>query len=133
MLERSLVQTRGFRNVGPEHARTGFEFLLRLPNYRGMRASLADGVDVIVDGEPFPYTHNRMVLEGRELTLEQLRAAVDLRWNLDQAATVRVTKPGGLSIGVHEISVGVRIRQPYFPIEFQPSVITETRKATIVL
>jgi hypothetical protein len=74
-----------------------------------------------------------MVLEGRELTLEQLRAAVDLRWNLDQPATVRVTKPGGLSIGVHEISVGVRIRQPYFPIEFQPSVITETRKATIVL
>jgi Domain of unknown function (DUF6379) len=133
MLERSLVQSRGFRNTGPGDARTGFEFLLRLPNYRGMRASLADGVDVTVDGEHFPFAGNRMVVRGKELTLEQLRDAVALRWEIDQPAIVRVTKPGGLAVGVHEISVGVRIRQPYFPIEFQPSVITETRKATIVL
>jgi Domain of unknown function (DUF6379) len=133
MLERSLVQSRGFRNTGPEGARTGFEFLLRLPNYRGMRASLADGVDVTVDGEQFPFAANRMIVQGKELTLEQLRDAVTLRWEIDQPAIVRVTKPGGLAVGVHEISVGVRIRQPYFPIEFQPSVITETRKATIVL
>lgn len=133
MLERSLVQSRGFRNTGPEGDRTGFEFLLRLPNYRGMRASLADGVDVTVDGEHFPHTENRMVIQNRELTLEQLRAATDLRWALDQPAIVRVSKPGGLSIGVHEISVRVRMRQPYFPIEFQPSIITEARKATIVL
>jgi hypothetical protein len=133
MLERSLVQSRGFRNTGPEGARTGFEFLVRLPNYRGMRASLADGIDVTVDGEHFTFAVNRMVVQGKELTLDQLRDAVALRWEIDQPAIVRVTKPGGLAVGVHEISVGVRIRQPYFPIEFQPSVITETRKATIVL
>lgn len=133
MLERSLVQTRGFRNTGPAGARTGFEFLLRLPNYRGMRASLADGVDVEVDGESYPYTANRLVLQGRELTLEQLREATELRWAVDEPALVRVARPGGLAVGVHRISVGVRIRQPYFPIEFQPSVIQETREATIVL
>ena len=132
MLERSLVQTRGFRNTGPEAARTGFEFLLRLPNYRGMRASLADGVDVTVDGEHFPHTGNLMIVQGRSLTLGELREAVDLRWVIGEPVVVRVTKPGGLSVGVHEISVGVRIRQPYIPIEFQPSVISETRKGTIV-
>lgn len=133
MLERALVQSRGFRSIGPAGARTGFEFLLRLPNYRGMRASLADGVDVTVDGECFPYTANRLVVADREMTLEQLRAATDLRWAVDELVIVRVAKPGGLAVGVHEISVGVRIRQPYFPIEFQPSVIHETREATIVL
>ena len=133
MLERRLMQTRGFRNTGPEKARTGFELLLRLPNYRGMRASLADGVDVTVDGETFLHTANRMVVEGQELTLAQLREATHLRWNLGEPVIVRVTRAGGLAVGVHEVTVGVRIRQPYIPIEFQPSVVTETRKATIVL
>lgn len=133
MLERSLVQTRGFRNVGPQYAYTGFEFLLRLPNYRGMRASLADGVDVTIDGEHFPHTSNTLVIQGQELTLSQLREAVNLRWALDEPALVRVVKPGGLAVGVHEISVGVRLRQPYFPIQFQPSIVSETREATIVL
>jgi hypothetical protein len=132
MLERALVQSRGFRNTGPAAAPTGFEFLLRLPNYRGMRASLVDGVDATVDGEQFPYAANRLVIQGFELTLDRLREAAHLRWEIDQLATVRVSKPGGLAVGVHEISVAVRIRQPYFPIEHQPSVITETRKATIV-
>jgi len=133
VLERSLVQSRGFRNTGPEDARTGFEFLLRLPNYRGMRASLVDGVDVDVDGESFPHTANRLVIQGRELTLGQLRETTDLRWTLDEPVVVRVARPGGLATGVHRIGVGVRIRQPYFPIQFQPSVIHETREATIVV
>jgi Domain of unknown function (DUF6379) len=132
VLERSLVQSRGFRNIGPENNRTGFEFLLRLPNYRGMRASLADGVDVTVDGENFPHSINTMIIRGRELSLDQLREAVDLRWALDETVVVRVSKPGGLAVGVHSIEVGVRIRQPYIPIQFQPSIINEVREATII-
>ena len=103
MLERLLVQSRGFRNTGPTNGPTGFELLVRLPNYRGMRASLADGVDVTVDGEHFPHADNHLVIQGRDLALDQLREATDLRWNIDEPATVRVAKPGGLSIGVHEI------------------------------
>jgi hypothetical protein len=133
MLERHLVQSVGFRNTGPEHARTGFEFRLRLPYYRGIRASLLDGVDVVVDGEQFGFEGNRVVLHGREMTLAELRETVDVHWPIDAAATVRVPRPGGLQVGVHEIGVGVRLRQSYFPIEFQPSIVTETRMATIVL
>lgn len=133
MLERALVQSRGFRNIGPTGQRSGFELLLRLPNYRGMRASLVDGVDVTVDEVLYPRELNRLVVQGRELSFAQLREAVDLRWTLEEPAVVRVSKPGGLSVGVHDVTVAVRIRQPYFPIEFQPSVMTETREATIVL
>lgn len=133
MLERTLVQSRGFRNTGPPGNRSGFELMLRLPNYRGMRASLVDGVDVIVDDVLFPYETNYLILQGRELSLAQLREAVDLRWTLEEPAIVRVLKAGGLSVGVHDVAVAVRIRQPYFPIEFQPSIIRESREATIVL
>lgn len=133
MLERTLVQSRGFKNVGPELARTGFELRLRLPSYRGLRASLVDGVDVTVDGERFGFESNRYALGGREYTLAELREATETRWPLEEAGVVRVTKAGGLAVGVHEITVGVRIRQSYVPIEFQPSVIVETRHATVVL
>lgn len=132
MLERTLVQSTGFRNIGAPGGRTGFEFRLRLPSYRGLRASLVDGVDVSVDGEHFACDGNRYVLGADEFTLDQLRDAVDVRWPLGETCTVRVAKAGGLEAGTHEITVGVRIRQSYIPIEFQPSVFTETRHATVV-
>ncbi|CAN7445714.1 C-glycoside deglycosidase beta subunit domain-containing protein [Massilia sp. LjRoot122] len=132
MLERTLVQSTGFRNVGAEGARTGFEFRLRLPSYRGLRASLVDGVDVTVNGERFSCEDNRYALADRELSIGQLRDAVDLRWPLGETCVVRVARPGGLATGTHQITVGIRIRQSYIPIEFQPSVFTETRYATVV-
>jgi hypothetical protein len=51
---------------------------------------------------------------------------------MDEAGVVRVARPGGLAPGVHEVTVSVRIRQSYIPIEFQPSIISETRHATVV-
>jgi hypothetical protein len=133
MLERTLVQSAGFRNTGAEGARSGFEFRLRLPSYRGLRASLVDGVDVVVDGEEFGHAANRYLIGGSELSYEQLREAADVRWPMDEAGVVRVARTGGLATGVHAVTVRVRIRQSYIPIEFQPSVFVESRHATLVL
>jgi hypothetical protein len=132
MLERTLVQSAGFRNTGEEGARSGFEFRLRLPSYRGLRASLVDGVGVVVDGEEFGHEANRYLIGGAEFTLDQLREAADVRWPMDEAGVVRVAKDGGLAPGVHEVTVRVRIQQSYIPIEFQPSVFVESRYATVV-
>lgn len=52
MLERSHIQSSGFRNVGPQGARTGFEVRVRQANYRSSRLSLIEGVDIVVEG-PF--------------------------------------------------------------------------------
>lgn len=133
MLERTLVQSTGFRNVGAAQHRTGFELRLRLPSYRGLRACLVDGVDVTVDGERFDCADNRYLLGGDEYTFEQLRCATEARWQLGQTCTVRVARGGGLATGVHQVAVAVRIRQSYIPIEFQPSVFFESRFATVVL
>ena len=35
-------------------------------------------------------------LQGRTLTLDELRASTDVRWQLDEPATITVPKPGGL-------------------------------------
>ena len=54
MLDRNVIQGRGFRNVMDGGRITGFEFQLRNPNYRGTSASLLDGIDVTIDGERIP-------------------------------------------------------------------------------
>lgn len=132
MLERTLVQSSGFRNIQRDGQIVGFELRVRLPSYRGLRLSLIDGVSVKVNDELFEYECNRIALHGREYALDQLREETTDRWAIDEVATVRVDKPGGLPAGVHKVEVGIRIRQSYVPIEYQPTVIWETRHATIV-
>lgn len=132
MLERTQMQSSGFRNTGSPDAPTGFQLRLRLPNYRGTRLSLIDGVDVTVDGESFSHEANRIEVEGRTYGISELREETAARWPIGVAATVFVDKPGGLAPGIHTVVTTVRLRQPYFPIEFQPTLATEERKATIV-
>ncbi|MFD0392662.1 DUF6379 domain-containing protein [Streptomyces nogalater] len=131
MLERPIIQQRGFRNTADDTGVTGFQLLLRNPNYRGIAGSLVDGADVIVDGHPFPREAQRWTLQGRTFTLDELRASTDVRWQLDETATLTVDHPGGLSAGVHRIEAAVHLR-PYIPEVAGPSVFRSATTATIV-
>ena len=115
MLDRNILQGRGFRNVTRDNTVVGFQFELRNPNYRGTSASLLDGIDVIVDGEQWEHSVPTWTVQGREYTFDELRASDTVRWQLDETATVTVPKPGGLSDGIHEVQAVVYLRRPYFP------------------
>ncbi|NMN04684.1 MULTISPECIES: DUF6379 domain-containing protein [unclassified Novosphingobium] len=133
LLEQAPIQSTGFRNYGPVDAREGFEIRIRTPNYRGFRISLLDGVDVAVDGERFGYENNLFALNGQTFSLEELRAASDVRWELGDPATIIVPRPGGLEPGIHQVYVGCRVRYPYFPPKLQPHTMPWNRLLTIVL
>lgn len=133
MYEYHLIQSTGFRNCGPEGARTGFEVRLRLPNYRGMRLSLLDGVDVTVDGAFFSHEINSVILRGESYDLEAMREATTVRWPMGEFGSVFVPKAGGLAPGIHDIKVSARVRSPYFPPHLQPLPVKAQRLATIVL
>src|SRR3954449_9314234 len=115
MLDVAVIQGRGFRNVLEDGRVTGFQFQLRNPNYRGVAASLLDGIDVVVDGERVPEHVPLWTLQGRTLTLDQLRASTDVRWQLDEPAVITVPKPGGLSTGGHQIKITIYLRRSYIP------------------
>ncbi|WP_367281260.1 C-glycoside deglycosidase beta subunit domain-containing protein [Demequina lignilytica] len=132
MLDINPIQSRGFANTLVDGAAVGFQLDLRNPNYRGLSASLVDGVDVTVDGHLFPHEGNVYVLEGRELTLAELRRTTSGRWDLDRTMTVKVPLAGGLERGVHRVAVDVRLRAPYIPIEFQPNVFHFEREAILI-
>lgn len=132
MLEQSMIQARGFRNVGSAGDATGFELRIRSPYYRGTWTNLIEGVRVEVDGESFPGEAITWSIEGNDYTAEQLRDSSEARWPLTEAATLRVGKRGGLSVGIHDVTVALSFRMSYIPIELQPQTWTTTRKGTIV-
>ena len=91
LLERDLIQSVGFRNVTDGGRVTGFQFRVRMPSYRGMAASLIDGIAVrvggIVDvGPDVPL----WTFGGRTYTLQQLWDSDGVRWPLEEAAVVTV-------------------------------------------
>lgn len=132
MLDRELIQNRGFRNVFTKGKATGFEFQLRMPNYRGVWGSLIDGVTVTVGDQTWDSEVPQWTLQGREFSITELRASTDVRWQLDELAVITVPLEGGLTAGVHHVSVDIALQAPYIPVEFQPSIFHSERKITIV-
>lgn len=132
MLDRQLIQTRGFKNRRAGDVVSGFQLRLRMPSYRGMWVNLIDGVDVTVDQHTWTADQTRWEFDGHEYSLEELRRSSGVRWQLEEAATVVVPAPGGLDAGVHEVEIALRLRMSYIPVEHQPTVFTDSRKVTIV-
>jgi sugar phosphate isomerase/epimerase len=132
LLEKDLIQATGFRNVHSGGRVTGFQFRVRMPSYRGMAASLIDGiavkvgsfVDVAADVPLWTFG-------GKTYSLSELWASDGVRWQLEDAATVTVPFPGGLPEGVHEVSIELRLRMSYIPIEHQPTIARASRHVTL--
>jgi Domain of unknown function (DUF6379) len=132
MLEQSMIQTKGFRNSEQGGEPAGFEVRIRSPYYRGTWTNLIDGVRVEVDGEAFRHEEIVWSISGSDYTADELRESDTARWPLTETATLRVPKPGGLSVGIHDVTVALSFRMSYIPVELQPQTWTATRKATIV-
>lgn len=132
LLERDLIQSVGFRNVREGDEITGFQLRLRMPSYRGMAASLIDGVAVRVgDLVDVPADVPLWTLQGKTYTLQELWDGDGVRWPLEDAAIVTVPHPGGLPDGVHEVSIELRLRMSYIPVEHQPSTYAVTKHVTL--
>ena len=104
-----------------------------MPSYRGMAASLIDGItaarvgDVVDVGPDVPL----WTFGGRTYTLAELWDGDGVRWPLEEAAVVTVPFEGGLPEGVHEVSIELRLRMSYIPEEHQPSTYRVTRHITL--
>jgi hypothetical protein len=132
MLEKEIIQARGFANVHDRGQITGFRVRVRTPYYRGMWASLIEGADVVVDGQSFGRAQVTWTLAERTYSHAELAQARDARWAFDEPATLTIEWPGGLEPGVHDIEVAIVYRMSYMPAELQPTTYTARRKVTLV-
>jgi sugar phosphate isomerase/epimerase len=132
LLERDLIQSSGFRNVREGGRITGFQFRVRMPSYRGMAASLIDGVAVRVGNlVDVPADVPLWTFGGRQCKLQELWNSDGVRWPLEEAALVTVPFDGGLPQGVHELAIELRLRMSYIPLEHQPSTYRASRRVTL--
>ena len=121
MLEKYMVTTREFRNVAQNGALTGFQLKVRIPYYRGVFISMLDDFRITVDKELFPPEKLKFALGGRAYSLSELKGASNVHWDFGQTATLIASKPGGLSMGVHTVEVGILVRTSYeLPTELDP-------------
>jgi Domain of unknown function (DUF6379) len=130
MLEKDVIQARGFKNVG-EGEPTGFQVVVRCPYYRGIWASLLEGAEVTVDGESFGSDSVRWTLGATTSTTAELASSTDARWPFEEPAILTVDKPGGLEPGLHDVQVAVTWRWSYIPVEMQPTTNISGRKLVL--
>ena len=131
LLERDLIQSIGFRNVREGGAITGFQLRVRMPSYRGMAASLIDGIAVASAISSTSAPTCRCGPAGQDLhaagAVGQRRRALAARRGRHRHGSL----PGGLPDGVHEVSVELRLRMSYIPIEHQPLDLHVTKHVTL--
>ena len=115
MLEREIIQQRGFRNVYRSGQIIGFQVRYRSTYYRGIWLSLSTGFSVTVDGEQFPRDKVTVTIEGRTYTQDEMTKISNVHWPNSQPAILTVAKPGGLKLGVHQVTIAWGHRTSYFP------------------
>jgi hypothetical protein len=103
----NLVLTdREFCNVSDLHGNvTGFQVKLRIPQYRGLPLAMLQDLRVTVDGEAFAGQKLRLLYDGRNYSLDDLKSLFDVYWCYEKFVTVISSKPGGLSTGMHTVEV----------------------------
>jgi hypothetical protein len=94
----------------------GYEFQIRLSNYRGHFLSCIEEFVVAVDGNEVNSDDITFCLNEKEFTLRQLPSLISEFWNLIEPATIKVFAPGGLTEGEHHIDVKMMLRIPYMAV-----------------
>ncbi|MDT8860214.1 DUF6379 domain-containing protein [Alkalihalobacillus sp. MEB130] len=111
-----VVCNDSLKNTYVNGKRLGYEFQIRLSNYRGHYLSCIQELAVKVDGKEVHADDLSLCLNEKEFTLQQIPSLISEFWNVIEPATIKVYAPGGLSEGEHTIDVTLLVRIPYMPV-----------------
>lgn len=92
----------------------GFQFQVRIADYRGCFLSLHNGYYIDCDGVNYPREVQTFEINGKApRTYEELKTACWEHWNYDDPGIVHVKKDGGLAPGKHKIGLQQSILAQY--------------------
>lgn len=111
-----VVCNDSLKNTYVNGKKLGYEFQIRLSNYRGHYLSCIEEFAVTVDGKEVNPDYLTFTLNGKEFTVRQLSSLVSEFWSLIEPATINVYQPGGLTEGEHQIDVKLMLRIPYMAV-----------------
>jgi hypothetical protein len=129
MYDKYVICEEGFRNVAEKDGTiSGFELMVRIAYYRGLRLSMVEGFEVTVDGEKFPEEKNLFTAGGKTYSFDEMEKEPTGRWEFGEKAILFVPKAGGLPDGKHEITVVQHLRISYMPF---PVAASDTKTLAI--
>jgi Domain of unknown function (DUF6379) len=111
-----VVCDDSLKNIYINGEKLGYEFQIRLSNYRGHYLSCIEEFGVTVDGNEIGSDDICFCLNEKEFTVRQLPSLISEFWKLSEPATIKVYAPGGLTEGEHLIDVKLLLRVPYMPV-----------------
>ena len=118
MLEKELIQSRGFRNTYDENGKAnGFEVRMRLNYYRGCWLSQISHGYIIVDGEVYKQDDDRVtwIIGGKEYTRAEMVQDNKGFWEMTETAIIHIKKDGGLAQGYHDVEIHYYVSHSYMP------------------
>jgi sugar phosphate isomerase/epimerase len=132
LLNLNVIQNKGCKNVSLPNGSHGFQFEVRNPNYRGVHASLIEGIEVQLAGRSYAANEALWTLQGKTYTLPELKVSTEARWELDEVATITVPLERPLPAGVYPIQITVFIRRPYIPVPYASSPFKADAKLVVL-
>ena len=104
MYDSFLIRANSLKNDVVDGEVVGFQFAVRLANYRGIYLSLCSGFYVSVDGVEYEEETQLLEINGKApRTMQEIAQATFEHWNLQTEAILHIRKPGGLEPGMHHI------------------------------
>lgn len=101
-----LVRQGSLQNEVVNGEIVGFQFDVRICEYRGCFLSLVTPYYIEVDGEVFGKETQRFEVNGRApRDFDEIATCIWEHWDYGDFATMHVKKPGGLTAGTHRLGV----------------------------
>ena len=104
MYDSFMIRADSLKNDVVNGKVVGFQFAVRLANYRGIFLSLVSGFYVAVDGIQYEEDVQTFEIHGKApRTMAQIAKAGFEHWDLTDEGILHIKKEGGLSAGFHDI------------------------------
>lgn len=114
MFDNFLISRDSLKNDYSGNKATGFQFCVKIADYRGCFLSLHNGYYIECDGIEYGTEVQTFEVNGKgERTFDELKSCVWEHWDYAQKAIVHVKKEGGLKPGKHKIRLQQSILMQY--------------------
>lgn len=133
MLDREVIQSRGFRNVAVNGQAVGFEVAVRLPYYRGIWLSQLRPGHLSVDGEEIREADISWIVNGKAYPQKDVTKQGDVHWFLLDTAVLSVKKKGGLAQGLHDVALDFTWSASYMPPSMDTGFGTRPQKRRLAI
>lgn len=114
MFDQYLIRSDSLKNDYENGKAVGFQFAVRIADYRGCFLSLHNGYYITCDGAEYPREQQSFEINGKApRSFEEIKTCVWEHWNYDDEGIVHVKKEGGLTPGKHTIGLQQSILAQY--------------------